>query len=79
MCWIDTYLEPPKQIVTDASKNFTSKEFNQYTTTLDTRIKIVSIKAYNSIRIVKCYHSPIRCIYTIITTEIYNIDKDMAL
>jgi hypothetical protein len=27
MCWIDTYLGPPDQIVADAGKQFTSKEF----------------------------------------------------
>jgi hypothetical protein len=79
MCWIDTYLGPPEQIVTDAGKNFASKEFDQYTTTLGTRIKIVPVEAHNSIGIVERYHGPIRRAYTIITTEIHDIDKDMAL
>jgi len=79
MCWIDTYLGPPEQIVTDAGKNFASKEFDQYATTLGTRIKIVPVEAHNSIGIVERYHGPIRRAYTIITTEIRDIDKDMAL
>ena len=79
MCWINTYLGPPKQIVTNASKNFASKEFDQYATTLGTRIKIVPVEAYNSVGIVERYHGPIRRTYTIITTKIYNIDKDIAL
>src|SRR5450432_2959538 len=79
MCWIDTYLGPPEQVVTDAGKNFASKEFDQYATTQGTRIKIVPVEAHNSVGIVERYHGPIRRAYTIITAEIRDIDKDMAL
>jgi hypothetical protein len=30
MCWIDTYLGPPDNIVHDAGKNFASAEFRQH-------------------------------------------------
>jgi len=43
------------------------------------KVKIVPVKAYNSIGIVERYHGPIRQAYLIITTEIPGIDKDMAL
>jgi hypothetical protein len=43
------------------------------------KVKIVPVKAHNSIGIVERYHGPIRRAYLIITTEIQGIDKDMAL
>jgi hypothetical protein len=39
----------------------------------------VPVKAHNSIGIVKRYHGPIRRAYSIITAEIPDISKDMAL
>ena len=78
-CWIDTYLGPPDQITTDAGKNFTSREFNQYATTMGTRLKIVPVESHHSIGIVERYHAPIRRAYVIITTEIKDLDPDMAL
>jgi hypothetical protein len=43
------------------------------------KVKIVPVKAHNSVGIVERYHSPIRRAYLIITTEIPGINKDMAL
>ncbi len=37
------------------------------------------VKAYNSIGIIKRYYRLIRCAYLIITAEIPDISKDMAL
>ena len=71
---------PPDQITTDIGKNFASKEFNQYTTTAGySKIKIVPVEAYNSVGIIEHYHRLIRRTYTIITTEIYDINRDIAL
>ena len=78
-CWIDTYLGPPDQLVADSGKQFTSKEFAQYTNTMGIKVKIVPVKAHNSIGIVEYYHGPIRYAYLIIITEIQDINKDMAL
>jgi len=39
----------------------------------------VLVEAYNLIRIVKRYHSPLWRVYQIITVEIPNINKDTAL
>jgi hypothetical protein len=77
--WIDTYLGPPDQIVVDAGKQFTSKEFSQYINTLGTKIKIMPVEAHNSVGIVERYHGPIRRAYLIITTEIPSLKKDIAL
>jgi hypothetical protein len=76
---MDTYLGPLDQITTNAGKNFISKEFNQYATAISTKVKIVPIKAHNSIGIVKRYYKPIRRAYTIITAKIPDISKDIAL
>jgi hypothetical protein len=43
------------------------------------KVKIVLIKSYNFIRIVKRYHGLIWHAYSIIVTEIQGINKDMAL
>jgi hypothetical protein len=42
-------------------------------------VKIVLVEAYNSIGIVERYHNPIQQAYQIITIEIRDIDKDIAL
>ncbi len=63
----------------DARKQFTSKEFAQHANTIGIKVKIVPVEAYNSVRIVEHYYSPIQRAYYIITTEIPGINKDMAL
>jgi hypothetical protein len=73
------YLSPLNKIIANASKNFISKEFNQYTTTVSIKVKIVLVKAYNFIRIIKQYYKLICRAYTIITAKIPNISKDIAL
>ena len=37
------------------------------------------VKAYNSVRMVERYYSPLRRIYRIITIELLDIGKDIAL
>jgi hypothetical protein len=39
----------------------------------------VPIEAYNLVGMVECYYGPLRRIYYIITTELPDIGKDMAL
>ena len=63
----------------DIGKNFISQEFNQYTAVIGTRIKIISIKAYNLVGIVKRYYSLIRRVYLIIIAEIPDINRDIGL
>jgi hypothetical protein len=78
-CWIDTYLGPPDMITYDAGKNFISKEFKQYAMTLDTTTKGVPVEAHNSIGMVERYHGPLRRVYRIISVELPDLSKDMAL
>jgi hypothetical protein len=70
---------PPDIITYDIGKNFISKEFKQYTIIFKTAIRSVLIKAYNLIGMVERYYSPLRRIYYIITTELLDISKDIAL
>jgi len=79
MCWINTYLGPPNIITYNIGKNFISKEFKQYAIIFGIVIRSVPIKAHNLVGIVECYYSPLRCIYHIITTELLDINKDIAL
>ncbi len=56
MYWINSYLGPLDLIITDAGKNFVSKEFKYYAVTIKITIKSVPVKLYNSIGMVKCYY-----------------------
>jgi hypothetical protein len=42
-------------------------------------VKIVPIKAHNSIRIIKYYYRLVQCTYLIIIAEIKGISKEIAL
>ena len=56
MCWIDTYLRPPNIVTHDVGKNFISREFKQYASTMGINTKGVLVKAHNSISMVEQYH-----------------------
>jgi hypothetical protein len=43
------------------------------------KVRIIPIKAYNSVGIIKHYYRLIRRVYFIITTKIPDINKDIAL
>ena len=53
MCWINIYLGPPDLVTYNVGKNFISKEFKQYASTMGINIKGVPVKAYNFISIIK--------------------------
>lgn len=79
MIWIDTYLGPPDFIVTDAGKNFTSKEFKQNATSIGTIVTTVPVEAHWSIGTVERYHAVLRRSYEIVKDEIPDITPEMAL
>lgn len=79
MAWIDTYLGPPDFIVTDAGKNFVSKEFSQFTTALGTTTVSVPVEAHWSIGAVERYHAVLRRAYLIVRDEIPDTSSDTAL
>ena len=70
---------PPDLITHNAGKNFVSKEFKQYTSAIGITTKSALVEAHNSVGIVEQYHRPLCQIYQIITTEIKDINKDLAL
>ena len=53
MYWINIYLGPLDLVIHNAGKNFISKEFKQYVSTIGINIKKVPVKAYNSINMVE--------------------------
>jgi hypothetical protein len=55
-CWMDTYLGPPDLITHDAGKNFISKEFRQYASSLGITTKSVPVEAHWSIGMVERAH-----------------------
>ena len=76
---INIYLRPLNIIIYNTGKNFISKEFKQYIIIFEIAIKSVPIKAHNLVKMVKRYYSPLRYIYYIITAELLDISKNMAL
>jgi hypothetical protein len=79
MCWIDSYLGPPDLITSDAGKNFISKEFREYATTMGIRTKAVPVEAHNSIGMVERYHGPLRRIYQILCIELPDLSEEATL
>ena len=79
MIWIDMYLGPPDFIVSDAGKNFTSKEFLQLASGMGIIVKTIPIEAHWSIGIVERYHAVLRRAYEIVEKELPELSKDMAL
>lgn len=79
MIWIDMYLGPPDFIVTDAGKNFTSKEFAQHATSIGTIVATVPVEAHWSIGTVERYHAVLRRSYEIIKEELPEASPEIAL
>ena len=51
------YLGPLNLIISNTEKKFISKKFKEYANIINIYIKVVLIKAYNSIGIVEQYYS----------------------
>ncbi|KAE8549770.1 hypothetical protein EYB25_008294 [Talaromyces marneffei] len=77
--WIDTYLGPPDFIVTDAGKNFTSKEFSRDASSMDIIVTTVPVEAHWSIGAVERYHAVLRRSYEIMKEELPDISTEAAL
>jgi hypothetical protein len=72
-------LSSPDLITNNVEKNFVSKEFKEYTNTIDICTKAVPVEAHNSIGMVEQYYRLLQHIYQIITVEISDINKDITL
>ena len=79
ICWIDTYLGPPEQVVHDAGKNFASAEFRQNAGIMAIETKEVPVESHNSIGKVERYHAPLRRAFDIICMECTYISHEAAL
>ena len=79
LCWIDVYLGPPDQIVHDAGKNFSSAEFRQQAKAMAIEVKEVPVEAYNSVRKVERYHTPLHHACEIISLELEGASEELIL
>jgi hypothetical protein len=66
-------------ITADADKQFVAREFKQYAVNMRITIKTIFVETHHSIEMMKRYHDSLRRVYAIITTEISNIDFEIAL
>ena len=69
LCWIDCYLSPPNFIRHDAGKNFVSREFKQFASSMAITTRSIPVETHWSIGIVKRYHAVLRRAYQIIVDE----------
>jgi hypothetical protein len=78
LCWIDVYLSLSDHILTDADKNFASREFRQFVTSMTIITKAVSIKAHWSIDVIERYHVELRRAYQMIFDDL-DVSKKIVL
>jgi hypothetical protein len=70
LCWIDVYLDLSDHILTDADKNFASKEFRQFVISMTIIIKAVFVETHWSIDVVEKYHVELRRTYQMINDDL---------
>ena len=78
-CWINTYVGPPNLISYDTGKNFVSKEFRQYTTSLAISTKSVPVEAHWSVGLVERTYPILRRAYEIIAEELQGTGRSKEL
>ncbi len=80
LCWIDVYLSLSDHILTDAGKNFASREFRQFVTSMTIITKAVLVEAHWSIDVMKRYHAELRRAYQMIFEDLAStISKEIIL
>ena len=79
MCWIDTYIRPLDMIIYDTGKNFISKDFKHLAIMMGITTKTVLVEAYWSIGKVERYYAVLRRVYQIVSEELPDLDKEIAL
>ncbi len=80
LCWIDVYLNLSDHILTDADKNFASREFRQFAISMIIIIIIVSMKTHWSIDVMKRYHIELRRAYQMIFENLEStMNKEIIL
>jgi hypothetical protein len=65
----------------NARKNFTATEFKQLTSSILIKVEKVPVKAYNSVGLIKQYHTLLRCVYKILKKKLKkeHINKEIIL
>ena len=66
-------------IIYNAKKNFISKDFKYLAIMMGITTKTVLVEAYWSIRKVERYYIVLCCVYQIVSEELPDLDKEMAL
>ena len=66
-------------IIYNTKKNFISKDFKYLTIIIGITTKIILVEAHWSIRKVKHYYIVLHRAYQIVSEELPNLDKEMAL
>ena len=66
-------------IIYNTKKNFISKDFKYLAIIIGITTKTVPVEAHWSIRKVKCYYIVLHRAYQIISKELPNLDKEIAL
>jgi hypothetical protein len=79
LCWIDVYLSLFDHILTDADKNFASREFRQFVISMTIIIKAIFVEAHWSIDVVKRYHAELRRAYQMIFDDLETVSKKIVL
>jgi hypothetical protein len=73
------YFESSDLIISNANKQFTTREFKQYAINMNIKMKIVSIESHHSIKMIERYHDSFHRVYVIIVFEILDIDSNSIL
>jgi hypothetical protein len=66
-------------IIYNTEKNFINKDFKHLAIIIGITTKIVPVEAHWSIRKVERYYAVLHCVYQIISKELPDLDKEMAL
>jgi hypothetical protein len=77
--WINIYIRPLDMIIYNTGKNFISKDFKHLAIMIGITTKTVLVEAHWLIRKVKRYYTVLCCVYQIISKELPDLDKEMAL
>jgi hypothetical protein len=66
-------------IIADPDKQFVAREFKQYADNMRIAIKTIFVETHHSIEMIERYDDSLRRVYSIITTEISDIDSEITL
>jgi hypothetical protein len=73
------YFESSDLIISNASKQFTTRESKQYAINMNIKMKIVSIESHHSIKMIERYYNSLYRVYVIIVFEIFDINSNSTL